>query len=268
LRTAVKEAGTVTALSLSSDHAFVAVGHATGFIHIYDLSSPTTPARSAPPVPLPVILQGRGEGHLPSSPIVHLGFVAARHTAIVSSDENGLAFYQSLGKVLGLANTNVIRILGRYPQQAFHSPRPILAMAPLPLGLEPHVSDKHSLVALLTATKLIIAGLKPSARTWWRFLRPESDGNGSCGALAWFPSGKGNTADPILAFSWDKTVRFVHVRSTSPASGSQVNGDVAKTEIGLGFDNLREWKAEEPVRALQWMSQRVGHDSPFLGSLT
>ncbi|BGP00097.1 putative Late endosome to vacuole transport-related protein [Rhodotorula toruloides ATCC 204091] len=309
-----KEAGAVTALAVSQDHTFVAVGHENGSIHLYSLLKPSQPQRSVAAVTLPQVLTGRKEGHLIGSKICHLGFVGARHTAIVSSDDKGLAFYHALGKVLMLASTDIIRMLGRYPDpaavlssgappirpplptaatappNALHasppdSPRPaspaspslpastpkspsfprpprpatssagkkpsvVLDMAPLPLGPAPHPStDTLSLVALLTPTKLVIVGLKPAPRTWWRVQFPrewneEKQGEGQekeevergyavTGVLAWWPSARRSKSDgeekevgqtkkekadaeagedPVLAWAWGARVRLVRVR--------------------------------------------------------
>jgi len=80
-------AGPVSALSLSYDHTYIAVGHAHGHISLYDVSRPQAPARSVPPTSLPAVASGRREGHIQGAPILSLGFVGARHTAIVSADE-------------------------------------------------------------------------------------------------------------------------------------------------------------------------------------
>ncbi|GAA5991637.1 hypothetical protein JCM11641_000205 [Rhodosporidiobolus odoratus] len=122
-----KDSGAVTALAVSQDHTFLASGHANGAIHLYSLLKPAQPARSVPPVALPQVLAGRKEGHLEGSKILHLGFVGARHTAIVSSDDQGLAFYHSLGKVLMLASTDIIRMLGRYPD----APKTAISSSPV-----------------------------------------------------------------------------------------------------------------------------------------
>ncbi|GAA5820930.1 hypothetical protein JCM3770_002634 [Rhodotorula araucariae] len=316
-----KEAGAVTAVAVSQDHTFVAVGHDTGHIHLYALVKPSQPARSVPPVALQQVLAGRKEGHLVGSKILHLGFVGARHTAIVSSDDKGLAFYHSLGKVLMLASTDIIRMLGQYPNPASvladsplplspsaavpqrpplataatspaplasvasptlspllptraspsvgaspafpHPPRVttspvgkkptiVLDMAPLPLGPAPHPpTDGLSLVALLTPTKLVVVGLKPAPRTWYRVSFPRGHGSGprleregderghaTRGVLGWWPSarravdepatsrdGGGPDAeerkkeagaeageDPLLAWAWGRRVRIVRVK--------------------------------------------------------
>jgi hypothetical protein len=151
-------------------------------------------------------------------------FVGARHTAIVSADEFGLAFYHSLGKVLFVEATDTLRVLGKYPEsvqdiRGNHDnmtalPRlnggltdhrsqesklkrikvnTILAMACLPLGFCAHPAESYSLIALLTQAKLVIVALKPSPRTWFRKHRndiddPVAGSSRRRGCLAWFPS--------------------------------------------------------------------------------
>ncbi|KAI5478318.1 late endosome to vacuole transport-related protein [Pseudohyphozyma bogoriensis] len=293
-----KEAGEVTAVAISQDHTFIAVGHALGSIHLYALTKPSQPARSVPPTTLPLVLTGRKEGHLAGSKIMHLGFVGERHTAIVSSDDTGLAFYHSLGKVLMLASTDIIRMLGRYPdlnsvpptprssnpslpaspaingQTKSKKPTTILDMAPLPLGPSPHSSDSHSLVALLTPAKLVIVGLKPTPRTWWRASAPSSQKEGDreeysrTGVLAWFPSTakleqlKANGdlkngevveqgEDPVLAFAWDNQVRLVKI-------AREASGEPGKEKAsGISFVELEGWSTDHAVLGLQWYNQQI-----------
>ncbi|KAG8907929.1 Vacuolar protein sorting-associated protein 8 [Tulasnella sp. 403] len=289
-----KALGAVTALAMSNDHTFLAVGHATGHINLYDLARPQTLARSVPPTTLSAVASGRKEGHLVGSPVTQLGFIGLRHTAIVSADETGLAFYHSLGKVLFVEAVDVLRILGKYPEDAvtpakeaplrsktsvnlssspatptmhtfngttngvpFIFPRQkrpsntILSMAPLPLGTAVDPTDAYDLVALLTPVKLVIVGLRPTPRTWYRQHRGgETSEEGSSentsrwsGCLAWFPSillgnddgsarrnkpqdtSRKRQADdrqktsssqasssPILAYSWGRSIRLLKAR--------------------------------------------------------
>lgn len=93
----------------------MASGHATGHIQLFDVQNPKAPARFVPPTTLAVVASGREEGHLVDSRIVSVGFIAGRHTALVSADDSGLAFYHSLGKVLFVEATDTLRILGKYP---------------------------------------------------------------------------------------------------------------------------------------------------------
>lgn len=264
------------------------MGHAAGAIYLYAIVKPTQPARSVLPTTLQLVLTGRKEGHLLGRRILHLGFVGARHTAIVSSDETGLAFYHSLGKVLMLASTDIIRMLGRYPDPSAPLPRlagaetngtpskskkpsTILDMAPLPLGPAPHSSDSHSLVALMTPTKLVVVGLKPTPRTWWRTTpKDETELVGEeysrNAVLAWYPSvaieGSGGAtgievegADPLLAFAWGRRVRLVKAGSARTA----VNDGEKATPPALDveFVDLEGWVCDAPVLGLQWFNQRV-----------
>ncbi|GAA5921472.1 hypothetical protein JCM1841_005473 [Sporobolomyces salmonicolor] len=319
-----KEAGAVTALAISQDHTFLAVGHANGSIHLYSLLKPTLPARSVPPTTLPQVLTGRKEGHLVGSKVLRLGFVGARHTAIVSSDETGLAFYHSLGKVLMLASTDIIRMLGRYPDPATRpaltsaatappsatissplgisfptvsrpaspaspslrgpssskKPTTILDMAPLPLGPATHPpSDALSLVALLTPSKLVVVGLKPAPRTWWRVGFPkerEGPGFATAGVLGWWPSVRsaepeqeGQVAaagekekkeqepgeDPMLAWGWGRKVKLVRVRGARRGGGA-VSAKVAAAG-GVEFEEMDGWSCDGTVLGLRWYSERV-----------
>ena len=205
--------GVITSLALSHDQTWVASGHASGHVRVFDLKKPGTPARVVLPTSPAAVKEGRREGHFSGVAITSIGFVAGRHTAIVTADENGLAFYHSLGKVLFVDATDVIRILGKYPDDI--SPEPplrgatgsvpipfrkrrerktnvILAMAPLPLGTCPHQTDGYNLIAMVTPVKLVIVSLKPKPTTWYRRLRRENQERGPTdkwrGALAWFPS--------------------------------------------------------------------------------
>jgi hypothetical protein len=213
----------VTAIALSQDRTFVAMGHQDGHIYLFDLADPSKPARSVPTNNRAAVVTGRREGHLHGSRITHLGFVGARHTAIVSSDEYGLAFYHSLGKVLFVEATDERRLLGKYPEEVQlaspkvndpnYSPRStikgdkltsrwlrqspsILSTSPLPLGTIPHPTDAYNIVAIITSFKLVIVALKPSPKTWLRKRRVEDRYaavvNGAAvtpaACIAWYPA--------------------------------------------------------------------------------
>lgn len=177
-----QEAGSVTSLAFSADSTYLAIGHAKGHCEVFDLSRPTAAARHVPPVSLSEVASGKKEGHLRDSNILHLAFVGTRHTALFTADDKGLAFYHSLGKILGIASNDTLRILGRYPKDpkmagSAESRRsaehlPILSLAALPLGPVHHPADSVHFAALVTPRKVVIVGLKPSARTWYRKSAP------------------------------------------------------------------------------------------------
>ncbi|KAG1751592.1 Golgi CORVET complex core vacuolar protein 8-domain-containing protein [Suillus paluster] len=235
--------GPISAIALSNDHTFVASGHTTGYIQLFDLKNPEVAARTVTPATLAAVTSGRQEGHIPNSRIINVSFVAGRHTAVVSADEYGLSFYHSLGKVLFVEASDTIRIFGNYhgedapevsisghpadpssQQNALSRPsfrrrrRPrntVLAMSTLPLGPLPHPTDAYQIVALLTPTKLVIVGLKPNPKTWLKLMRDEgqlsSPGYRRRGCLAWFPSVQDSSTEKS-----DKTVN-----TKNPRSGKQ-----------------------------------------------
>jgi vacuolar protein sorting-associated protein 8 len=310
-RFAEKTVGAVTAIALSHDHTFVAAGHATGHIQLFDLSKPLVPARTVPPTTLAAVTSGRKEGHLQGSRIVNVGFVAGRHTAIFSADHAGLAFYHSLGKALFFEASDVLRILGKYPnegpivpgQPPVHRRRArrtntILAMAPLPLGTVPHPTDAYNVAALLTAAKLVIVGLKPSPKTWYRKHRDEDDEHMDKAkfraSLAWFPSvipsvasdrvkpapGKKDGANnnnkatsdappttPMLVYAWGSRLHLLLVSElkTFEQFTSERSGKVKTVEVGrLVFEEKAQWHARDNVYALQWLNAKVGSFSLFV----
>jgi len=231
--------GAVTSLALSHDHTWVASGHASGHVRVFDLNKPGVPARVVPPTSPAAVREGRREGHFPGTAITSIGFVAGRHTAITTADENGLAFYHSLGKVLFVDATDVVRILGKYPEDVSPDPtlrggvgpgpmpfrrrrerkaNTILAMAPLPLGTCPHQTDGYNLIAMVTPAKLVIVGLKPKPTTWYRRLRRDNEEKGPRerwkGTLAWFPSVENPSPAPENLPQKDRSK--LEVRGTMP----------------------------------------------------
>lgn len=295
------DAGSVTALAVSQDHTFLAVGHALGHIFLYDLAKPQTPARAVPPADFELIAASRKEGHLLGSKIVHLGFVGARHTAIVSADDIGLAFYHSLGKVFFIEANDVIRILGNYPiSHPSLSPQPpaqsrrlprqnrktstILAMMALPIAASPHPTDAFNIVALLTPLKLVIVGLKPSPKTWYRHHRGQDEDYPEQsiwrGCLSWFPStpkdvtslqsqstkktsrgfsklGIDSLKKPILAYSWGRSITLLRVRADKIEPQSRNQDAKAGPTHTLGFEEAGGVTAGADILTLQWLNAEV-----------
>lgn len=297
-----KTAGPVTALALSFDHTYVVSGHSSGFIQLYDLKTPNSPVRTVPPTTVLAISTGRKEGHIQGSRIVNVGFVAGRHTAIVSADEHGLAFYHSLGKMLFIEASDILRILGKYPLDSLPSSDgspsdtsttrrrksrySILAMMPLPLGTTSHPTDAYNVVALLTSTKLVIVGLKPTPKTWFKCPREiEQDPDlprtklSLKGSLSWFPSVLPNSSgkvevvennplyhfssptNPRLVYSWGRTLYILQVfeSKVKQTFRNSRSGKASEVEVGtIGFENLGKWSANDDILAVQWLNVNVG----------
>ena len=229
----------VSCVSISPDSTFVGVGHVTGEIYLYDLASPAKAARQVRPLSMQQVMTGRKEGHL-NSKILHIGYIGARHTSIVTGDEHGRAFWWSLGRIMGVESNDVIRMLGSYQKQST-----LFAMSPLPAG--PHGSDANSLTAMLTPSKLVIVGLKP-AKTWYRKMRDVTHLN--TGAAAWLSANSlKEGSDPVLAYSWGKVLRFLRV---------------TVSEQGPDFILGKQWTAPSPIMSMSWYDPNVGFipDSP------
>lgn len=286
--------GSTSAVALSHDHTYLASGHVSGYIQIFDLKNPQVPARIVAPPSAQAVMSGRQEGHLAGSRIINVSFVAGRHTAIISADEHGLAFYHSLGKVLFVEASDTIRILGNYPQEPSHEGttpisalnapgvrsfrrrtlrNTLLAVATLPLGTIAHPTDAYQIAALLTVNKLVMVGLKPSPKTWLKRARADdaelTSSGRRRGTLAWFPSTNipqgpkdvgSNKAHPTLAYSWGRTIRLLRVSETM-VKQPVVNPRTGKTrEVDMGtlvFEDAGTWTVGDTVLALQWLNANV-----------
>ncbi|KAF9033308.1 hypothetical protein BDZ89DRAFT_947833 [Hymenopellis radicata] len=289
-----KNTGAVTAVALSFDQTYVVSGHATGLIQLFELKTPRTPVRSVQPTTVTAVASGVKEGHVQGSRIVSVGFVAGRHTAVITADDHGLAFYHSLGKMLFIEASDILRILGKYDLESFESPSraqgpaptlpvrrrkskySILSMMPLPLGTVSHPTDAYNLVALLTPTKLVVVGLKPTPRTWFKCTREDLQdtsrrkGRHLKGSLSWFPSvlhnvsGKvsitdktGDLMHPRLMYSWGRTLYIMQVieaRLKQPVRNSR-SGKTSELEVGtITFENLGKWTSIEEILSAQWFN--------------
>jgi vacuolar protein sorting-associated protein 8 len=306
----------VTSLALSHDHTYVASGHSSGHIRVFDLNNPGTPARVVAPTNIAAVKEGRREGHFAGSPVTSIGFIAGRHTAIVTADDTGLAFYHSLGKVLFVDATDVIRILGKYPEDlpqgvvsasSHRSPggqngllssgafmpfrrrrerkaNTILSMAPLPLGTCPHKTDAYNIIAMLTPTKLVIVGLKPTPTTWYRRSRGQVDGGYKHrwkGSMAWFPSvDSAETSEtsaahkepttgkldvlpttPMLVYTWGNVLHLIRVseRKIMHPVTNRRTGKVSQVEVGtIVIEEFSKWTIDEAILAVQWLNLNVG----------
>lgn len=192
--------------------------------------------------------------------------------------------------------SDILRILGQYPEipvvpgaaPSYLPPHKrkytILAMAPLPLGPAPHPTDAYDVVALLTPTKLVVVGLRPTPKTWFKCPRQAEEGHLARsqvkGTIAWFPSAPSthgvnsqpqngasktdsshsDARDPILAYSWGDSLRLIKVSELKYRQRVRSAKTGRMNEINLGavaFEELGKWSAEESIIALQWLNANV-----------
>jgi hypothetical protein len=235
--------------------------------------------------------------------------VAGRHTAVISADEHGLSFYHSLGKVLFVEASDTIRIFGNYHGEDVPEANPtdplsqqnaldhlsfrrrrrprntVLAMCTLPLGPLPHPTDAYQIVALLTPTKLVVVGLKPTPKTWLKVMRDEQQLSSDAGfrrrgCLAWFPSVQDSSTEkatsaknakngkqpqrtpthPILSYSWGCHVYLLRVyeQKIKQTVSNSRTGKTSEVEVGtLVFEEAGKWMMDDAVLAIQWLNVNV-----------
>lgn len=249
------EIGAVTALTFSSDCTTIVCGHSQGYIIVWDTRKPAHPIRIIKPLPLE---QARRKGgHVQGASILHVGFAGTQKSEILSADDQGMAFYHISYKVMMMANTHSMRLLGNYQPKR---PSTIFAMQLLAPSRVNHPAENFNLVALLTPYKIVIIALKPKPQVLFKFSKPkifrQQDDTKAVienlsGCLAWLPMTKSDSSDkedPLLAFSWGKDLFLLSVQA------HQVE---TRRAIQLKFVQLGERKIKESIVSIQWISRQI-----------
>ena len=255
---------------MAADHTSVIGGHADGSIFTWEFAKTGRPLLHIPPHDPSSLYQPDIDGHGRGAAILHVGFLGARHTAVVSADDKGMAFSHLATRGLGAVSRSVrtTRILGRYPenpkiQSKPRKPSSILACSPLPLGSAEQSTDNMGIVALLTPYLLVIVSTTPIAQTQHKAARPKEVQAHSAmsGCLAWFPSVRLKAKDAIgtasnsqakLVYCWSNVLTILEVfEEESPSSGEK------DAPPSLEFRARSRWKAEEAIVAVQWIGRSV-----------
>ncbi|KAL4866804.1 hypothetical protein BDV12DRAFT_172286 [Aspergillus spectabilis] len=259
------ECGAIQSLALSADHSTVAGGHFSGDIFTWEISRPARPFLHIQPIPANRVETRTFDGHIAGSPVIHLGFLGTRRTALVSADKRGMAFSHLATRGMGAVSRTVktTRVLGRYPQPALESSRPrkpssVLAFSPLPLGNVEQPTDSLGLVAMLTPYLLVIVSTTPVAQTQHKSPRPqEVAAHGAMtGALAWFPAIKlkgkdSQTSKTKLVYCWSNVLTVLDVNEVETDDTSR------DRPPSLEFRPRSRWRADEAIVAVQWLSRSV-----------
>ncbi|KAL4995764.1 Golgi CORVET complex core vacuolar protein 8-domain-containing protein [Aspergillus recurvatus] len=260
------ECGAVQSLALSADHSTVAAGHVSGDIFTWEISRPARPFLSIQPIPANQVETRTSDGHVSGSPVIHLGFLGTRRTALVSADKRGMAFSHLATRGMGAMGRTVktTRVLGRYPQPTSENAKPrkpssVLAFSPLPLGNVEQSTDSLGLVAMLTPYLLVIVSTTPVAQTQHKSPRPkEVVAHGAMtGALAWFPAirlkGKDSQISKTkLVYCWSNVLTVLDVLEVETDDSSSRDHPPS-----LEFRPRCRWRADEAIVAVQWLSRSV-----------
>ena len=265
LGTSAVECGAVTSLAISADHSTVAGGHANGHIFTWEVSKPGRPFLQIQPGAPAQAQHRKVDGHLPGVPVLHLGFLGTRRTALVSADDRGMAFSHLATRGMGVVARTVrtTRILGRYPDDAAKTrsrkPSSVLAFSPLPLGNAEQITDGMGMVAMLTPYLLVVVSTTPVAQTQHKTPRPkEVTAHGAMSAaLAWFPAVKLKAKDSApsktkLVFCWSNILTVMDIEEVEPSEPVDTDKPPA-----LHFTSRSRWKSDEAIVAVQWLSRSV-----------
>jgi hypothetical protein len=160
-------------------------------------------------------------------------------------------------------------------------------MAALPLGPASNPTDAYQIVALLTPSKLVIVGLRPSAKTWFRRHRDDDDENSHSkriGCLAWFPSvtlpdsstdnvkqqksKKGKepkpSAPPLLAYSWGSSIFVLRASETkvNQKVRNEKTGQMEIVQVGkLSFALQANVWLQDDILSIQWLNANASNFS-------
>lgn len=200
--------------------------------------------------------------------VLHIGFLGQRHTALVSADDHGMAFSHLATRGLGSVARNVktTRILGRYPESSGQfdqrKPSSVLGFASLPLGNIESLTDNVGLTAILTPYLLVIVSTTPIAQTQFKLPRAKDVDPHSAmtGCLAWFPAVKmasSSTNRKVSAFKsklvycWSTMLYVLDVEEIKPPQDDPEKGPT------FVFKPRSQWRSEEAIVAVQWLSRSV-----------
>lgn len=256
-------------MGTSADHTTIAAGHASGSIFTWELASPARPFLSIPPLVRSSLSNNRrGDGHVEGCAVLHVGFLGQRHTALVSADDHGMAFSHLATRGLGAVARNVktVRVLGRYPEPSGSSeqrkPSSVLGFASLPLGNIESLTDDVGLTAILTPYLLVVVSTTPIAQTQFKLPRAKDvDAHSAMtGCLAWFPAvkmatstsnSKVKTFKSKLVYCWSTMLYVLDVEEIKPPQDEPEKGPT------FIFKPRSQWRSEEAIVAVQWLSRSV-----------
>lgn len=260
------ESGAVSSLAISADHSTVAGGHSEGHIFTWEISKSARPFLHIPPHDATERQATNADGHISGVSVIHIGFLGTRRTALVSADDRGMAFSHLATRGMGPMGRVVrtLRILGRYyeinPQKIrSRKPSSVLAFSPLPLGNIDQATDSMGLVAMLTPYLLVIVSTTPVAETQHKAPRPKEVPAHSAmtAALAWFPAIRLKAKDSEisktkLVYCWSNVLTVVEVSEIVSDDGADRD-----KRPSLLFEHQGQWRAEESIVAVQWLSRSV-----------
>ncbi|KAK9455384.1 Golgi CORVET complex core vacuolar protein 8-domain-containing protein [Dipodascopsis uninucleata] len=271
----MSEAGAVTAIAFSADHTYVATGHEHGYINVWHVKRPLAPRFSVPPIDGP---KSNKDGHMPDAKILHIGFMAKRHSIVASADNRGMAFYHVSTRQLVQKSVHSIRIMGRSPNSKFskassHRQKKatsVLAFAPIPASGQSHPTEARGLIALMTPHILVIISTNPTAQTQYKATRPKNvaDILGLTGCLDWLgalqtkdpyseKSHAMHNSNPQLAYCWSNVLTILEVGIAQPDKKEGSGSGNSNTIHHLMFTQTKQFVADEAIVSVRWLNSQI-----------
>lgn len=272
---ALQTAPDITYLSFSSDSTHLAAGHSSGRISIWDLSTAattvTTGADSIAAVStLPThTIATSMTGHDGLSAINSVGFVAAYHSQLFSSDSNGTVCYHHGIKQVLRKHFVSQRVLSRAKSS-------IMACELLPLGSSEQITDSIGLVSVMTGNTLLVCSFLSldnqhivkvrEHHTARRKKNGSTSAMASTATLAWYPCMQiPNTLhveNAKLAYAWDNQLYILELQNdTLPQNFLAVLSDLKDKDKALptlAMTKTSTWtNPQGSISAVNWISSKL-----------
>eukprot|EP00040_Diaphanoeca_grandis_P035956 m.227446 g.227446 ORF g.227446 m.227446 type:complete len:1426 (-) comp33521_c0_seq2:201-4478(-) len=219
------QTGAVTSISSNYDNTRLLVGHEQGQVVRWDL----TTGKQLNTITI----------HPKGCAITGLAFTDD-HTGALSNDAKGYVFVHTFKRVMGVRTVDsTVMWNGKKDGEVC-----LMQVLQYPPGVE---GPAYTTVALGQLSQIVIVQLRPELKIALRIARNTADGD-QIPSLSWnFVPIKISedlmTLDPMLAFGWGKSVRFMQL---------QTRGD--KPTI---FTTLGTYHSKVPIITIRWLSDRV-----------
>lgn len=175
------------------------------------------------------------------------------HTGALSNDAQGSVYNHAFKRIMGV-RTVVNKCL--WDGNGEHGQVCLMKVLHMDQFDHPNLSapPQYPVVALGLLNKILIAFITPELKVALQVARSETDGN-IIPSMAWncvpvrADDGVGVVADPMLAFGWGKTVRFMQVITRKPKG--------SKEKYPTSFKTLSTYTSTIPVISIRWLSETV-----------
>ncbi|GME91999.1 unnamed protein product [Ambrosiozyma monospora] len=171
------------------------------------------------------------EGHLQGTAISQISFIGRRHTALMSSDDNGyLVCHEGGRSIMGYWVKSKI-LFGKRDKIPSIDHNSIISFSPLPIGSSPQLTDNIGVLAVITPHALIVISTQPSLQTHYKVGKPKilNETFGLTAMVRWFPAlrnkTEGTTNLPLLAYCWSNVLTVFEVGSDTITDSNDYCGD-------------------------------------------